>query len=411
MTLHASTTRAIRVFAGVFFLASAGASLAAEIELSRINACKDISEAFSSLKRSSTSCGTATGVIERTIRDFAVGSEVKLCFMESPPVASLSGFRCFQSYVRGQKAIACYRSAPAGLLADYKANYVKRYSALASSYIEEAKRCPGSNGDASRTIGTTFPPMLMSVAVHDFGFNVQYGDTKPGTSMVSHGFARTSPEVSSQGPDAIEYVVFSDGVAAELSARMTHGNWRLRVDTSSDFTAQFQKALKRQGLDTYFASVDINIQRSPHASAHSKKPSLLEGLSDVVASKLDDEGFKEMSDKDLKRLTGKTRGEMIETMLQGVSFGARNLIDGRAPQIRLLMKTSGLPCTQGERGAVGAYLFMFEGQKDVQVDFGSVSAMFVGFGSCASSLNSSREYLRSLAAESKQAILDDLQGR
>jgi len=411
MTTRAFVAKAIHVFIGFFFLAGAGTSLAAEIELTKINACKDISEAFSSLKRPSTRCGIPTGVIERAIRDFAVGSEAKLCFMERPPVASLSGFSCIQSSFRRGRAIACYRSAPAELLADYRANYVKKYSAQASSYIEEAKKCPGSNGDASRTIETTFPPILRSVAEHDFGFNVQYGDTKPGSSMVSHGFARTSPEVSKRGSDAIEYVEFADGMTAELLARTTHGNWRLRVDTSPDFAAQFVNALKRQGLDTYLALVDIDILRSPRAPALSKKPSLPEELSDVVALMFEDEGFEEMSDEDLKRYTGKTREEMSENVFKSVSFGARNLMNGQMPQIRLLMKTSGIPCTRGGRGAIGAYLLTSEGEKDVQVDFGAVSAMVLGFGSCASSVNSSREYIRNLAEESKQVVLDELQAR
>ena len=69
MNMRAFVARAIQVLLGFFVLAGVGASPAAEIEFTRINACKDISEAFSSLKRSSTSCGTATGVIERAIRD------------------------------------------------------------------------------------------------------------------------------------------------------------------------------------------------------------------------------------------------------------------------------------------------------------------------------------------------------
>jgi hypothetical protein len=408
--MRKSVVRAIHVFLSFAILAGAGASLAAEIELNRINACKDISEAFSALKRPSKDCGTATGIIERTIRDYAAGSEVNLCFVERPPVASLSDFRCIRSSFRDSRAIACYRSAPAEVLTDYKTNYVTKYSAQASSYIEEAKRCPGSNGDASRIIETTFPPILMPVAEHEFGFNVQYGDTKPSSSMVSHGFARTSPTVSERGPAEIEYVVFSDGVAAELAPRTTHGNWRLYVNTSPDFAVQFIKALKRQGLDTYLASVDIGIQRAPRASVLPKEPSLPEKLSDIVASQLEDEGFEEMSDEDLKRHTGKTREKMREILLKGISFGARNFLNDQLPQIRLLMKTSGLPCTRNGRGAIGAYLFALEGQKDVQVDFGNVSAMVLGFGTCAASVNSGREYVRNLAEQAKQAVLDDLQG-
>lgn len=408
MTMRASVPRAIHVFLCLIALACSGASPAAEIELDRINACKDISEAFSFLKRSSAICRPATGVIESAIRDAVSGSEAMLCFMEHPPVASLSGFRCIQSSYQGGRAITCYRPAPAELLVDYKVNYVKRYSAQVSSYIEEAKSCPGSNGDASRTIETVFPQILMPVAAHEFGFNVQYGNTKPGSSLVSHGFAKTSPEVFKRGPDAIEYVVFSEGMTTAQTARTTHGNWRLQVDPMADSGSQIVKALKRQGLDTYVAAFDIDIERSPRASVISKNPSLPEELSSVVVSTLEDEGFEEMSDDDLEQHTGMTREEMIETAFKGVSFGARNLMDGLRPQIRLLMKTSGLPCTRGGRGAIGTYLFMIEGEQDVQVSFGSFSLMVLGFGSCASSVNSSREYVRNLASESKQAVLDDL---
>jgi hypothetical protein len=390
--------------------ATVGVSTAAELELTRINACKDISEAFATLKRTSTNCGAPTGVIERTIRDLAAGSEARLCFMERPPVASLSDFRCIQSSYRGARAFACYRSASSDLLGDYKSNFSRKYSAETSAYIEEAKRCPGSNGDASRAIDTTFPPILMAVAEHGFGFNVQYGDTRPGTALVSHGFAKTAPSVAQRGPDAIEYVVFSDGVAPELTARISLGNWRVQVDTSPDFASQFATALKRQGLEAYVAFVDLDIQRAPLAPPLLKRQAIPEELSDVVASKLDDEGFEEMSDDELEKHTGKSRRELIDTVLKGLPFGSRKILNGRVPKFRLLIKTSGLPCTRGGRGAIGAYLFAFEGEKDVQADFGSLMAMVLGFGSCASSVNSGREYARNLAEESKQAALDELQG-
>ncbi|MNX51681.1 hypothetical protein D3C86_823470 [compost metagenome] len=411
MTMRASVARALHVFLGFFSLAGSCTSLANEIELTRINACKDISDVFSRLRGPSTGCRTEMGVIDRAIRDFASGSEANLCFMERPPAASLASFRCVQSSYRGGRSISCYRTAPSSLLADYKTNYVKKYASQASSYIEEAKRCPGSNGDASRIIESTFPPVFRPVAEHDFGFNVQYGDTKPGSALVSHGFARTAPEVSKRGPDAIEYLVFSDGPMKELPARTPHGNWRLRLDTSPDFAAPFVKALKRQGLPTYLSAFDVDIERSPRASALPKNPPLPEELSRLVASRLEDEGFEEMSDETLEKHTGKTRKEMNEAIFKEIAFGARNFFNGRTLQFRILMKDSGLPCTQGGRGAVGAYLFTFEGQKDVQVNFGSVSASVLGFGSCASSANHSREYVRNLAEESKQVILNDLQGR
>lgn len=401
--------RAAFILQSAFLLANVSA--AAELDFTRINACKDISDALANLRRTTTECGIASGVIDRTIRDRLAGSEVKFCALERPPVASLSGFDCFQSIYRGIRTLACHRPAPVDLISNYRSDFSRKYSARTSAYLEEAKKCPGSNGEASRTIDTTFPSVFAPVAEHDFGFNVQYGDTKPGTVLVSHGFARTAPLVAERGPDAIEYVVISDGVLPEIAARTSLGNWRLRVDASSDYTLPFVKALKRQGVDAYIASVDIDIQRAPLASQIARKLATLEELSDVVASKLDDEGFEEMSDVELERQTGKSRGELVDTIFKELPFGTHKFFAGRVPKFRLLLKKSGLPCTRGGRGAVGAYLFAFEGERDVQVDFGSLTAIVLGFGSCASSVNSGREYVRNLAEESKQAVLEDLRRR
>ena len=251
----------------------------------------------------------------------------------------------------------------------------------------------------------------MAIAELEFGFHLQYLDTKPGYSSVSHGFARTSPEVSKRGPEAIEYLVFATGMNEELAARTSLGNWRLRVDTSSEFDAPFLKALKRQGLDTYLAFFDIDMERAPRASLLSKVPSLPDELSDIVASRLEVEGFQEINDAELKRHTGKTRTEMTEALQKGVSFGARKLFSSFKPSIRILMKTSGLSCTRSGRGAIVAYLFALDGEDGVQVDFGGVSAMVLGLGACALPDSSGQEYVRNLARESKQAVLDNLEAR
>ena len=52
-----------------------------------------------------------------------------------------------------------------------------------------------------------------------------------------------------------------------------------------------------------------------------------------------------------------------------------------------------------------------EGQNGVQADFGGVGALVLALGACASDENSSRHYVRNLAKEAKQAILDALKDR
>lgn len=410
MTTLGFGAKSSHVLLGFLVIGYSGSTLAAEIEFSRINACKEIPEVFSMLELSATKCRPPTGEIESILHNLATGSSAKLCFMDRPPTSSLSSFRCMAAATPTGRTMTCYRAAAIDVLNDYKANFSSSFSAKASAYIKDARNCHGSNGDASRIIETTFPPILRWVAQHDFGFNVQYGASKPGSALVSHGFARTSPEVSARGPAAIEYVVYSADMMKEPEARTALGNWRLLVNTAADVTGPLAKALKVQGVAAYGASFDIDIVRSPHASARHKKPSLPDELSDVVASMLEDEGFEELSDDELKRSSGKSRAEMVESVSKGGAFGARNLLNGQVPTFRLLMKTSGRTCTQGGSGAIAAYLFAFEGQAGVQVDFGSVSAMIVGLGACASAADSRRKYIRNLTEESKEVVLTELRG-
>lgn len=383
-------------------------SIAAEIEFTRINACADTAQVLRSVLRPATNCVSPTGVIEQTIRNGASGSSATLCFMERPPASSLDGFRCVQATATGAGNITCYRPASLATISEYKENYVRKYAAPTSAYMEAAKRCSGSNGQSSPTIETTFPPTLMPVSAHEFGFNVQYGNSQPGTALITHGFARTSPEVVSRGPEAIEYVSFSDGAASFLRPRTAVGNWRLQVDTSSDFFEPFRKMLRNQGLDAYLAAVDIDLKRAPLAPKLSKLSSLPEQLSDTVVSALEREDFEEMSDDDFKAQTGKSKNESTKEFGRNVFFGTRVLMNVGAVKFRLLMKNRGIQCTRNNRGAIGAYIFTLDGNPNMQADFGSISMLVVGFGACASSGGWARDYLHTLVDVVRVQLIDEL---
>lgn len=383
-------------------------TIAAELEFTRINACTDVAQVLRSVLRPSTDCSSATSIIDRTIRDGAAGSSASLCFMERAPASSLSGFRCVQVTASGTGNITCYRPASLATISEYKDNYERKYAAPTSSYMEAAKACSGSNGQSSPTIETTFPPTLMPVSAHEFGFNVQYGNSQPGSALVTHGFARTSPEVASRGPAAIEYVSFFDGASSVLRPRIAVGNWRLQVDTSSDFFEPFRKMLRRQGIDVYLATIDIDLKRAPLAPKLSKSSSLPEELSETVVSLLEGKDFVEMSDYDFESRTGKSKEEATKEFGKNVFFGARTLVNVGALNFRLLMKDSGMQCTKNNRGAVGAYIFTLDGNPNMQADFGGISTLLVGFGACSSSSGSARDYLRNVVNDIKRQLLDNL---
>lgn len=396
---------------GFFFTISPFLSIASEIEFNQLNACKEINETFSRMESLSSDCVPPIGIIDKVIQDYSNANNSKICFMGKPPAPSLANFRCIYISFKESRSISCYRPASSDLLSEYKLNYNEKYISKESVYIQQARRCPGSNGDASRSISTTFPQILVGVARHDFGFLVQYGTTKPSSAMVSHGFAKTSPEVSSRGPNSIEYVAFVDGLIPYEDHYTEYGNWRLNVDTSTEFYYPVIKALQRQGLDAYVASVSIEIRRTPQAQAYPKANSLPNKLSSIIALRLEDEGFEEMDDEDVQKYTGMTKSEIIKAVIKAFPFGAPILANDRKMDIRVLLKKSGLSCTKNNRGGVGAYLITFDGAQNVQVDFGNITTLVLGLGACGSPNNSSRQYARNLTLESKQAILDELRRR
>jgi len=394
----------VSAFCAVIFL-TAGAE-AAGPEFNRLNACADIATAFNTLKLPPTRCEAPADVIGHVIRGASDGQDPNVCFIRRPPTF-LSEFNCIGYSYRQFRSLTCYRPAAASTLADFKRNYTSLYASSIAQYLNQASKCPGANGDTSRIIDTTFPPILTPAARPEFGFIAQYGESKPGTALVGHGFASTAPTVSDRGPQAIEYVHFATGAITGTTARTAIGDWSLDIDTASDLGSVFMRALKKQaGLNAYMADVSVDLRRAPRAPRLSKSPSVADSLAGLAVSIYEDEDFEEMSDEDFERQTGKSKNQLIEQVINSVPFGAPNFLAGRKLNIRLLLKTSGVPCTLGKRGALAGYLLHYDGAADVQVDFGNISFMTIGFGSCAA--GSGRQYVRNLSKEITDSLLKKL---
>lgn len=411
MTIPASKNRLLFLALTASSVVSTAIPAQADLEFNRLTSCADIAKMLATLSLPPSNCSAPVGVISRTIDNLYRTTPMKLCFLRNPPLEALNDFKCVQSSYRESKDIACYRPIDESLVRGYKENYTSRYAGKASSYIELAKRCPGSNGDASRIVETTFPPILMSVAAHEFGFNSQYGATRPGNALVSHGFASTSPAASTSGAQALEYIVYSLMPRQQQAPRISIGNWRVDMTAPTSETNEFLKVVRRQGVDAFASSFHFDIMRSPSASPRSKAPSLLDALSEIAAAKIEDEGFEELTDDDFKQHTGKTMSEMADAVAKSTAFGAQGLLKGRLPTLRVLLKQDGIPCTKNGQGAVGAYLFQLESEKNVQAEFGDFSGWLVGLGSCASTMSGGQQYVRNLSGEIKEAILEDLRIR
>ncbi len=408
-----SLVKRLRIKACLLLLVSGyGLAFSADISFSRINACNEIEALLQITRQTPAACVRPKSVSDRTVRSYLSSPKLEVCFLEQPPLRSLSDFNCLHVTMGEHRSVNCYRPATLSKISEFKSGVDSRYSAQVSRYLSEARVCPGTNGDASRVIDTTFPPALMPIAVNEFGFNVQYGTTRPGRSLISHGFARTSPDVSRSGMEAIEYFVVSDGMTPSSSLdRTAHGEWRLRIDTSTDFIDPLIRQMRKQGIDFFPAVVDIDMTRAPLAPLLPGNAKFSAELAAEVVSTLEDEGFEELSDQALRRSTGKSREQIVETFKEGAAFGARKLLENTTTTLRVLMKTTGSRCTRNEDGVFAAYLISFSGERGVAVDFGSVGVFVLGLGACGSRRTEGRSYVSNLTRDIQEQLLSELSSR
>lgn len=397
-----------KTVATIVLIVVSGIASAQEVRLNLLDACNDIAQVLQVVRSPADSCGEAKGLIEKTIKHSLAVGDINACFAVRPPISSLKDFKCFSVRISGHGSLTCYRPTSLDLVADFYAGFSERYAPKVEGYLRQARECKGSNGDASRVIDTTFPPALMAVAAHEFGFNVQYGTSKPGTAMVSHGYARTSPATSASGTSAIEYFSVVDGMLGAIPKLTRHGNWRLRIESPTRAFESYFRKLSESGVRNHFAIVDFDLQRAPLSPNLSKSAISPKTLSHIVAASLEDEGFEEFSDEQIQDKTGLSRKELQARVLDGVAFGAPIRLMPSSLEFRLHMKVAGSKCTQNNKGAFGAYVFSRAGDGEVPVDFGSISLLLVGFGACASQASAGREYVENLVGEAKMRILDEL---
>jgi hypothetical protein len=393
---------------GLIALALVGPAAAAGIDFTRINSCEETSTLLEAARRTPQSCIRPTTTVARTIRSYLSTTNIDLCFMERGPLRTLADFDCFHVKMGTHRSLTCYRPATLSQISDFKTNFPTIYSGRVERYLRDARSCPGSNGDASRVIDTTFPPSLMPIAAHEFGFIVQYGTSRPGTATAIHGFARTSPTVSRTGIDAIEYLTVSDGAAPPPVERTIHGDWRIQVDTSTAFVEPLVKGARQLGVAIFPSVVDIDMRRAPLAPLLDGNTTFSSKLADGVVSTLEDEAFEELSDSDLRRFTGLTREKMVQAIKDNVAFGARGFMENYATSLRVMMKTSRASCTRNGEGAFAAYLIASSGESGVAVDFGSLGVFVVSFGACASRRAEGRTYVSNLTREIQEQLLDEL---
>lgn len=411
-------------FASAVVILSAGCiapSFAADIELTRLNACADVGSVLQRLRKGSgpldDDCRQPANAVERGVAKAFAPIGQKTCFLRSAPLPALSDFGCLRTSASEQEGITCMRPAPLSLVSDYKDGYRTKYASSVNNYLKQAAACPGSNGDAAIAPSTTFSPFLLPVASFELSFVSQYGTTRPGNAAIYHGFARTSPDASRTGIEAIEFVTYNwrpeNSASEDALAYTKFGNWRLRLDDSDEFVEALNKFGRKHGASFVGSMFDVTIKRSADASSVSTSSSVSDEVARKAISDFEDEGFEAMSESDLRKHTGMDSTGMLEKVAEQMPYGSQRLAKRfmANSRVTVLMRTNGHTCTRNGQGAFGAYVLRNDGEPNVKTDFGSVTLFVLGFGACGRSLTANKSYVRELVSDAKETILAELKSR
>lgn len=391
----------------------------AAINFDKLTACDDIARLQATLNsaigRKPAGCRAPRGDMERAIeKRSALGANI-LCFQASSPVAALQGFSCMRPEVPTGASLVCFREAALSDVKSYKEQYGEKFAAPASRYMAAAAKCSASNGDTSTAIQTGFPMLLSFISRFEFGFITLLGKQRLTDSSVIHGYAATDPSAGSNVPSAIEF--FSLFVGAEEYVRAgvgkTVGEWTARIDDNAKLDAAANAEFRKRNAPMMMDTTTISLTRRTTASlTQQAKLALLKDFQKAIASAFEDEGFKLVSDAELKAKSGRNSQETIAEIAKSMAFGANDMPVKMGPDFFVLVNERQPACTRNGNGAMAAYLMSTQPVADVRSDYGSVGIIIAGLGACSRTSSSvTRTYVNGLIEEANNTLLKALERR
>jgi hypothetical protein len=333
----------------------------------------------------------------------ATGLQTKLCFLKDPPSERLSNFGCLVDEFPGAREITCVKPAESTDIAEYWANFRASYAQQQSNYTRLATACPIANGgDATPGPPSTAPPLINKISKYELGWVLPIAKRgqNVGGSMISHGYA-TANSSAATGVEAIEYlhgwVTLKMPPGSDTTSNYALPNgWRVSVDTTGTnspladaMRAQFPvSALTQAQSFSVTRSLDI-------PPAFATKVSLNEDWADSIADVVEGLGFREVSDDDYERYVHMTKQEyrdrISETGRQYASASHADLGDN----VHLFYRQDRPNCA-GDNGAIAVLLMNSHPIEADDDDYGSVSIVVIGLGTCGRAEDDTRKYMEAV---------------
>ena len=385
----------------------------AGINLDKLTACEDISKLQEKLTaatgKKSKDCRAPKGILEHALLRRTGLSAGQLCFQTSELAPSLRDFSCLIPEVSTGATLVCFRAAALPEVQIYKEQYGESFAPLASKYLASASKCSASNGDSSSAAPTAFPSLLAYISRFEFGFITLLGKERLTNSSVIHGFAATDSSIGSGAPSALEFFNLFVGAAEYVRAgeRKSVGTWIAYIDDNKAADKTANEEFRKRGAPLLLDTHSYNLERRTTTTlSHDAKLALLEKFQKAIASTLKDEGFKLISDSELKEKTGRTSKDTIAEISKNMPFGTKDMPVKLGPVILVLVNERRPQCSHSGDGAIAAYLMSTQPIPDVRSDYGSVGLIFAGLGTCSrvSSINT-RTYMKGLIDGANDELL------
>jgi len=188
----------------IALVAALGQVAHADITLSVLSQCNDISATLSFLRNPPTPCtNNAADDIERALADHLRGGAT-ICFLRQPPAPVFTGFRCLVFTTSDERSLVCTRAASYSDVKEYIADFTQRWRIPERQYLDAADSCAVGTGSAAPTRLT--PPATAWVAKMEIGFTLALGTGLVGQSTIIHGYGQVDPEVSGEEHAEVEFV-------------------------------------------------------------------------------------------------------------------------------------------------------------------------------------------------------------
>jgi hypothetical protein len=379
----------------------------ADINMNMLNACADVRTLYDKLSsRTDFSCRAPRGSLERgLLKRMGVNPQARNCFVNVGGLESLRDMSCLQTSMHGTNEMFCFRGADEDDVDAYKRDFRSGYASKVETYLQQARGCNASNGDVSVAQKSLAPAQLSLIGQFEIGFTMGLGRTDPTTATYLHGYASLDPDLPSGDTTAIEFTFMLVGGNLDPGAGLptrTVGNMTVLIDPLRELTQSLKGQMEQQGIPIalHASSMDFKRQGGPLMSEESKA-SRLEAWMDELADAVTAQGFSEVPDQQLRRLSGLSRDRWIDRMVENQPYGTRDDVRAMLDEhLKVLVNTSH-SCVRTGQDALMAIVAGTKPMSGVRNDYGSVVLFTMGIASCGRT----DRYLTSVVENSVEAVL------